>query len=85
MHKKHKYFSKFDRICDYCKSVLKDLKQRKDEYIENEILKNYNISKCTLTKPLEATLNKVKTRTVIGRVEPHKDPSKCYLILPSRV
>ena len=26
-----------------------------------------------------------ETRIVIGRVEPHKDPSKCYVILPSRV
>ncbi len=85
MHKKHKYFRKYERICDYCKSIIKDLKERKTEYMENEILKNYNINECILTKPLEVTLNKVKTRKVIGRIEPHKNPSKCYLILPSRV
>ena len=80
-----KYFEKYKSNCTYCESIIKDTKKRNKEVRESKILESYNIEDCILTKPLEVVLNKVKTRTVVGRKEPHENPKLCYLILPSRV
>ena len=80
-----KYFEKYKSNCTYCESIINDTKKIEKEVREDKILESYNVGDFTLTKPLEFTINKGQTREVIGRIEQHKDPKLCYLILPSRV